>query len=359
MMLQKTFTEYELQKMAVKLKASLKDKTYVLNSIDFEAAFQCIAHKGYLTNDETNKISTIIKNSWSDYRHFPSYEEICCASALAASDYLTNVKWMWLKNMTIPNTVNVDITHIARLAFIVEEGVHLDNVTGDKTLLLKSICSKELKLSNIELNHLETRYVVQCLQSSIDVVHLGSSDGPEIVLDFQTFKEYDGNGKCHKILCYSDTCDAQLIHQLKAWATDVNWEMKMGKYIAFKRPPQNSIMQNKLKEMAMKLQSSLRDDSHDLTSMDYEAGFQLIMKGGYLSEHEVNLISNKIQSSWSNHRHYPSNAEVFCAAALATTGNLANVQWMWLNNMEIPKTNVIDITHYYKIGCKCYRRSSS
>ena len=358
-MLQKTFTEYELQKMAVKLKASLKDKTYVLNSIDFEAAFQCIAHKGYLTNDETNKISAIIKNSWSDYRHFPSYEEICCASVLAASDYLTNVKWMWLKNMTIPNTVNVDITHIARLASIVEEGVHLDNVTGDKTLLLKSICSKELKLSNIELNHLETRYVVQCLQSSIDVVHLGSSDGPEIVLDFQTFKEYDGNGKCHKILCYSDTCDAQLIHQLKAWATDVNWEMKMGKYIAFKRPPQNSIMQNKLKEMAMKLQSSLRDDSHDLTSMDYEAGFQLIMKGGYLSEHEVNLISNKIQSSWSNHRHYPSNAEVFCAAALATTGNLANVQWMWLNNMEIPKTNVIDITHYYKIGCKCYRRSSS
>ena len=73
-------------------------------------------------------------------------------------------------------------------------------------------------------------------------------------------------------------------------------------------------MQNKLKEMAMKLQSSLRDDSHDLTSMDYEAGFQLIMKGGYLSEHEVNLISNKIQSSWSDHRHYPSNAEVFCAA---------------------------------------------
>ena len=134
-MLQKTFTEYELQKMAVKLKASLKDKTYVLNSIDFEAAFQCIAHKGYLTNDETNKISTIIKNSWSDYRHFPSYEEICCAAALAASDSLTNVQWMWLKNMTIPNTVNVDITHIARLASIVEEGVHLDNVTGDKTLL--------------------------------------------------------------------------------------------------------------------------------------------------------------------------------------------------------------------------------
>ena len=59
-MLQKTFTEYELQKMAVKLKAPLKDKTYVLNSIDFEAAFQCIAHKGYLTNDETNKISAII-----------------------------------------------------------------------------------------------------------------------------------------------------------------------------------------------------------------------------------------------------------------------------------------------------------
>ena len=84
--------------------------------------------------------------------HFPSYEEICCASVLAASDYLTNVKWMWLKNMTIPNTVNVDITHIARLASIVEEGVHLDNVTGDKTLLLKSICSKELKLSNIKLN---------------------------------------------------------------------------------------------------------------------------------------------------------------------------------------------------------------
>ena len=86
---------------------------------------------------------------------------------------------MWLKNMTIPNTVNVDITHIARLASIVEEGVHLDNVTGDKTLLLTSICSKELKLSNIELNHLETRYVVQCLQSSVDVVHLGSSDGKD------------------------------------------------------------------------------------------------------------------------------------------------------------------------------------
>ena len=84
-MLQKTFTEYELQKMAVKLKASLKDKTYVLNSIDFEAAFQCIAHKGYLTNDETNKISAIIKNSWSDYRHFPSYEEILLLLFLGAT----------------------------------------------------------------------------------------------------------------------------------------------------------------------------------------------------------------------------------------------------------------------------------
>ena len=48
--------------------------------------------------------------------------------------------------------------------------------------------------------------------------------------------------------------------------------------------------------------------------------------------------ATRIQSSWSDWRHYPSVAEVVCAAALAATGHLTSVEYMVLRNLELPRT---------------------
>ena len=275
---QPTSTPNERKEMAA------NDETY------FEAVLEDL-HRGRLTEDDICEVSTTIQSSWSNPKYCPSFAEVTCAAALATAGHLESVQWMRLKNMEIPNCDNVDITKLAKT---VVGGVYLDKVTGDTTQLFKSICSKGLSISNMDLGQEETLSVVQCLQLNVEVLYVGSSDGPAM-LDFETLKKYDGTGKCHKVVCHSGTKDTpryvEFIKELETWSTEiVKWDMETSHHsVTFKRPIQSSpsieslhiqrFEEEDFKIKADELEASLKDPNHGMTNHDFESLVTKVKEG--------------------------------------------------------------------------------
>ena len=260
------------------------DETY------FEAVLEDL-HRGRLTEDNICEVSTTIQSSWSNPKYCPSFAEVTCAAALATAGHLESVQWMRLKNMEIPNCDNVDITKLAKT---VVGGVYLDKVTGDTTQLFKSICSKGLSISNMDLGQEETLSVVQCLQLNVEVLYVGSSDVPAM-LDFETLKKYDGTGKCHKAVCHSGTKDTpryvEFIKELETWSTEiVKWDVETSHHsVTFKRPIQSSpsieslhiqrFEEEDFKIKADELEASLKDPNHGMTNHDFESLVTKVKEG--------------------------------------------------------------------------------
>ena len=87
--------------------------------------------------------------------------------------------------------------------------------------------------------------------------------------------------------------------------------------------------------LAASIQSSWADPSYYPDSAEVHCAAALVTSG-YLAEDVMTKLATRIQSSW--YRHYPSVAAVRCAAALAATGHLTSVEWMVLSDLELPST---------------------
>ena len=94
--------------------------------------------------------------------------------------------------------------------------------------------------------------------------------------------------------------------------------------------------EKELRAKTVQLQSWLTDENYRMSSDDYVIATQLL-SDGHLPEDMMTTLATRIQSSWSR-SHYPSVAEVVCAAALAATGHLTSVECMVLSNLELPST---------------------
>ena len=87
---------------------------------------------------------------------------------------------------------------------------------------------------------------------------------------------------------------------------------------------------------AVRIQSSLDNSTGDLSDLsedDLNMAADLVTNG-YLTEDLMKKLTTKIKSSWS-FWYYPSIAEVRCAAALAVTGHLTEVENMNLRDLEL------------------------
>ena len=89
--------------------------------------------------------------------------------------------------------------------------------------------------------------------------------------------------------------------------------------------------------LAARTQSSWADPSYYPSSVEVQCAAALVTSG-YLAEDMMTSLATRIQSSWSNPGYYPDSAEVRCAAALAATGHLTSVENMWLCDLELPSS---------------------
>ena len=199
------------------------------------------------------------------------------------------------------------------MAANVIEGVHLDGVNGDiveASLLLKSIQSKALKLSNLQLDRELTLIVVQCLKSSVKKLVLGRRDGP--VTLHQTFKKYNGRGMCHEIQCYSDTRRdpdnyMEFIQQLKTWATHVKWETEDCRYmIIFKRneswhPCFGVIMNHIFDHPLINTKNHESNQNTKSNALHEEATQEKKLPDGIVDNPEAQSNVNVTQSTYGHH----------------------------------------------------------
>ena len=211
-------TQILSRRAAARIQSSLDNSTGDLSDLsedDLNMAADLVTN-GYLTEDLMKKLTTKIKSSWS-FWYYPSIAEVRCAAALAVTGHLTEVENMNLRYMELTG-----IKAISSLARVVRQKVELSNVTGDVATLLSSLTCTELRISNMELNQAATSGLVQGLQHGVEGLVLGYW-GP-VTFHIQTLVEYDGTGRCNKVVCYGNTA-APFREEIKTWAGRINWDL--------------------------------------------------------------------------------------------------------------------------------------
>ena len=153
---------------------------------------------------------------------------ITCAASLAHHRLLGCVKDLWLFNIDL---TSVSAEHLTSLVSIVTSGVYIKNVSGfDLVTILDSVNSQVLLIRDQSLGSEEAQALVRAMESCVEEVRLGK----EATLDIRVLIEYNGQGKCRKMLCHYGSKD-RYREQLKIWAKSRNWVIDEGYDFSIKR----------------------------------------------------------------------------------------------------------------------------
>ena len=146
---------------------------------------------------------------------------IPCTASLAYRGLLCSVENLRLSDKDdVVDLSSVPAEHLASLVSIVTRLVEISNVIGcDLVTILDSVESKELDISSQSLGSEETQALVRAMESSVEQVGLS-----QVTLDIRDLMDYNGQGKCWFVGCYSDTKD-RYREQLRTWTTSRNWEV--------------------------------------------------------------------------------------------------------------------------------------
>ena len=121
----------------------------------------------------------------------------------------------WLQNVDL---TSVPAEHLASLVSSVTEWLGIRNVSGcDLVNILESVKSIRLAIFRQSLGSEETQALVWAMESRVGWVGLDR----EVTLDIRDLMEYNGQGKCRVVECYSDTADRYRV-QLRTWAKSRN-----------------------------------------------------------------------------------------------------------------------------------------
>ena len=106
--------------------------------------------------------------------------------------------------------------HLASLVSCVTEGVGIRNVRGCNLVsIFTSLKSALLSINNQSLGREETRALVQAMESGVERVALGTWH-EEVTLDIGVLTEYNGQGKCSKVVLCHGTA-ARYREEIRAW----------------------------------------------------------------------------------------------------------------------------------------------
>ena len=159
-----------------------------------------------------------------------NFQEIQTAAKLAESGVLPVYS---LDTLRLEN-INVDricTERLKSLASCVNRRLEIVNVDGDANLkqMLENLNIEELYVEKCVWD----LYMCEALvfPSRVETITFGK----EMILDINTFTEYDGLGKCRMVKCLGDTA-TRYKEDLLDWALGINWEMYLENgYIRVKR----------------------------------------------------------------------------------------------------------------------------
>ena len=145
-------------------------------------------------------------------------EIITCASSLAHHGLLGSVDEMVLGDIEL---TSVPTEHLTSLTSSVTKSVNIWKVSGcDLATILDSVKSKVLSIIGLSLGSEETQALVRAMESGVEEVRLFGG----VTLDIRVLNEYNGQGKCREVMCYSDTAP-RYKEQLRTWARSRNWSV--------------------------------------------------------------------------------------------------------------------------------------
>ena len=177
-----------------------------------------------LTLDVFESLSERVRKEIMNPRPTPRLPEIACAASLAHHGLLGSVRGqrsvraLWMCNIDL---TSVPAEHLASLASSVTGCVSINNVSGcDLVTVLDSMKSQLLSIRRQSLGREETQALVLAMESRVERVGLNE----HVTLDIRSLIEYNGQGKCRDVVCYSNT--AQIYReQLRTWAMSRNWTL--------------------------------------------------------------------------------------------------------------------------------------
>ena len=116
---------------------------------------------------------------------------------------------------------SVPTEHLTSLASSVTKSVNIWKVSGcDLATILDSVKSKVLSIIGLGLGSEATQGLVRSMESGVEEVRLFGG----VTLDIRVLIEYNGQGKCSEVMCYSDTAP-RYKEQLRTWARSRNWSV--------------------------------------------------------------------------------------------------------------------------------------
>ena len=148
----------------------------------------------------------------------PNLPVITSASSLAHHGLLGSVDEMVLVDIEL---TSVPTEHLISLASSVTKSVSIWKVSGcELANILDSVKSKVLSIIELSLGSEETQGLVQAMESGVEKVTLLGG----VTLDIRVLIQFNGQGKCREVVCYSDTAP-RYKEQLRTWAKSSNWSV--------------------------------------------------------------------------------------------------------------------------------------
>ena len=191
------------------------------------AYINILVRSGFL-NNEIKRLNERLERKLNKYNVYykpyaPSAKlhEVTCAASLAYHGLLGPLNahtWIYLRDVDLSS---VPDEHLASLVSCATKGIYIENVRGcDLATILDSVKSKVLSIIGLGLGSEATQGLVRSMESGVEEVRLFGG----VTLDIRVLIQFNGQGKCREVVCYSDTAP-RYKEQLRTWAKSSNWSV--------------------------------------------------------------------------------------------------------------------------------------
>lgn len=182
---------------------------------DIKTAERMIQDGQLLENFIAQK-ADLVKRALESYPD-PKLPTVTTAASLAKMGYITSVRELSMFNIDISS---IPSDNLAALCPAVTDCVWIGNVIGHTQTILANVKCRVLVLENITLDHEDTECLVETMRNSVEEVWLW----PPGWMDINVFTQYDGLGKCCKVLDWGES----YLETLTNWSKKLGWKFNHG-----------------------------------------------------------------------------------------------------------------------------------
>ena len=144
---------------------------------------------------------------------------ITCGASLAYYGLLRSViSDMWLTDFDL---TSVPDEHLTSLVSSIQYRLYINNVSGrDLVSILDGCKSYWLTIKNQSLDSEETEALLLAMETNFARLQLEGG----VTLDMETLVRYNGQGKCKRLMCITETAN-RYRKSLTKWAKRIDWEV--------------------------------------------------------------------------------------------------------------------------------------